>query len=214
VNPLVVYARQLEVRLERKYFHWVTARAADHLVGKGALRRERHPLQSGAAATFLFHPSLRYHRRLIRRKLKVLNDYAQASVRLRIGAWAEILFIAGFSRHRFLCAGRKVRAYGGKQWTATGHDLDFALEGVGGPWGCELKNTMDYIPRDELKIKINICHPLGLRPLFILRHAPKSYIEFVRQAGGYTLIFDFQVWPFGHEPLIAAVGPRSTRPPG
>jgi len=64
---------------------------------------------------------------------------------------------------------------------------------------------MDYIERDELQIKREMCRFLGLRPLFILRHAPKSYIDRVRRAAGYTMLFDIQVWPFGHELLIDRV---------
>jgi len=132
-TSLVAYGRQLAVRLERKYFHWITARAVDDLVGEGAIRREQHPLRTGASVSFIFHRSLRYRRRAIRRKLKILNEYAEASVRFRVGEWAELLFLAGFSQHGFVCAAREARAYRGKQWTDTDHDLDFVLEGPGGP---------------------------------------------------------------------------------
>lgn len=44
-----------------------------------------------------------------------------------------------------------------------------------------------------------MCSKLGLKPLFIMRMAPKTYIEKVRQAGGFSLIFKWQLYPFGHD---------------
>ena len=40
-----------------------------------------------------------------------------------------------------------------------------------------------------------MCHVLGLHPLFIVRYAPKSYINLVRTEGGFVLIFKYQLYP-------------------
>jgi hypothetical protein len=48
-----------------------------------------------------------------------------------------------------------------------------------------------------MKIKIRMCGQLGIRPLFIMRWAPKSYVEFIRQAGGFGLLFETQFLPPG-----------------
>lgn len=83
--------------------------------------------------------------------------------------------------------------------------MDYVLEGEGGVWGCEVKNTLDYIERREFDVKLGMCKYLGLRPLFIVRGAPKSHIEEVREAGGFTMVFAVQVWPFGQEGLVGRV---------
>jgi hypothetical protein len=202
----IVYERQLEVQLERQFFHWVTARAVEELVGEGRLGREQRRLRPGSGVSFLFEPRMRYRRRIINRKLRVLREYAEAaSGRVRIGDQAELLFLAGFVERGFVCRGREVKEYGGKRWEATGHDLDYLLEGEGGVWGCEVKNRMEYMEAGELDVKVRMCQYLGVRPLFVLRCAPKTHIERVRQAGGYTMVFQTQIWPSGQEGLVQRV---------
>lgn len=75
----IAYQRQVEVMFEREFFHWVTARAVDELVEVGDLRKELFPLREGTPVRFLCHPSLRYRRRVIQRKGKVLREYAEAA---------------------------------------------------------------------------------------------------------------------------------------
>ena len=62
-------------------------------------------------------------------------------------------------------------------------------------YGTEIKNTLDYIEREELEVKISMCEELKIRPLFILRFAPKSYIDMIIRAGGYAMIFEWQLYP-------------------
>ena len=50
-----------------------------------------------------------------------------------------------------------------------------------------------------MRVKVQMCSYLGLRPLFIVRMAPKSYIHEVREAGGFTLVFKYQLYPFGQK---------------
>jgi hypothetical protein len=109
------------------------------------------------------------------------------------------MFDAALASVGFIPTGRKVRAYGDKTWTETGHDLDriFLRDGVA--YGTEVKNTLGYIGRDELLVKIRMCKHLGIRPLFIVRMAPKNYINEVQKEGGFTLVFKYQLYPFGQK---------------
>src|SRR5262250_616192 len=113
-----------------------------------------------------------------------------------LGAQGELMFEAALGSAGFRALGRKVRSYGGKNWTATGHDLDCVFERDGIEYGAEIKNTLPYIPRNELRVKLVMCKVLGLRPLFIVRMAPKTYINEVRLEGGFTLVFQYQLYPF------------------
>jgi hypothetical protein len=109
------------------------------------------------------------------------------------------MFDAALASVGFIPTGRKVRAFGGKTWTETGHDLDriYLCDGVA--YGAEVKNTLGYIGRDELLVKIRMCKHLGVRPLFIGRMAPKNYINEVQREGGFTLVFKYQLYPFGQK---------------
>lgn len=57
-----------------------------------------------------------------------------------------------------------------------------------------------------------MCAFLGLRPLFIGRMHPKSYIEEIRQAGGYALVFKFQLYPLGFGSFAKQVRDRLQLP--
>lgn len=109
------------------------------------------------------------------------------------------MFDAALPTVNFIPVARNVNQYEGRQWTETGENLDriFVRDGIA--YGTEIKNTLDYIPRKEFHSKLKMCKVLGLRPLFIFRYAPKSYIwETIQaQAGGYCLIFQNQLYPHG-----------------
>jgi hypothetical protein len=61
-------------------------------------------------------------------------------------------------------------------------------------YGCEIKNSLSYINKEEFEIKLNICRLLKVRPLFIMRMAPKTYIHMINILGGYALIFKYQLY--------------------
>ena len=107
------------------------------------------------------------------------------------------MFDAALPTVGFLPKAKKVRAYGGREWTLTGHDLDRVYARNGVHYGAEIKNTLEDIDKEELEIKLQMCHALALKPLFILRCATGHYVEPVRRAGGFTLIFKWQLYPHG-----------------
>ena len=61
----------------------------------------------------------------------------------------------------------------------------FEYDGV--LYGVEVKNTLDYIPVEELNVKLEMCDFLGFKPLFIMRYAPKSYMKKIIDAGETSL---------------------------
>jgi len=50
-----------------------------------------------------------------------------------------------------------------------------------------------------------MCAALDLVPLFIARMMPRTYIEQVRQAGGFSLIMKHQFYPMSHRALAIRV---------
>ena len=50
-----------------------------------------------------------------------------------------------------------------------------------------------------------MCKHFGVRPMFVARMMPKSYIETVRKAGGFSLILQNQHYPLLSEGLATRV---------
>jgi hypothetical protein len=118
------------------------------------------------------------------------------------------MFDAALPTVGFMPRGCDVRSCAGKSWTTTSHDLDRLFERDGVTYEAEIKNTLPYIPLDELRTKLSMCDFFGIKPMFIVRMAPKSYIEEVRRRGGYTLVFKYQLYPHGYADFAARVRQR------
>ena len=90
----------------------------------------------------------------------------------------------------------------------TNHNLDRIVTRDGIAYGIEIKNTQNYISREELRIKLRLGLYLGVTPLFIMRFAPKSYMYEINQSGGFGLLFEEQIYPWGHNALLNEVKDR------
>jgi len=200
----VFYLKQIEVKFEKLYFHWIIAKAVDNLIGSH-IRQKRMSLWKGTPIKFLFHPKLRYHKRKIGKKLKIIRAFSDPQVTRAFGRQAEVLFFNALTNKGFLSHGQNINEYQGKKWTKTKHNLDFIIEKDNTTYGCEVKNTFDYIEQDELKWKIEICKYLNIKPLFIMRFSPKTYNWRIIQNNGCVIIFETQIYPFGFEDLVASI---------
>ncbi len=204
----VFYQRQLTIMFEQTYFHWITARALTELAAEGHIAADVEPLPPTGTITLYRATGHRYWRRQAQEIIELVTQFSAHTFTAGIGAQGEMLFEAALGGAGFRVTGRKVRAYGGRNWVETGHDLDRVFERDGVAYGAEIKNTLPYIPRDEFDVKRRMCRHLGLRPLFIVRMAPKSYINDVWEEGGYTLVFKFQLYPFGQKEFADRVRER------
>lgn len=127
----------------------------------------------------------------------MVRRFSDSQFTWAIGAHGEGMFDAALPKAGFMPAASNVKSFGGKVWTKTKHDLDRVYGRGGKHYGVEIKNTLSYIDREELEIKLTMCAHLELVPVFIVRMAPKNYVEMVRAAGGFTLIFEWQLYPHG-----------------
>lgn len=201
----VFYLKQLEVLLEKDYFHWVTAAAMKELVDEGRIGSVVEPMGPGTRVRFLFNRSHRYHRRQLGQYLDIIREYSQPRVAMGCGEQAEVLFTKALARRGFMPVDEDANEYGGRKWQETGHNLDLILERDGVAYGCEVKNTWDYIDSKELGVKLRICEHLGLVPLFIMRFSPKTYNRTIIEAGGFAVLFEAQIYPFGMDDLVARI---------
>lgn len=201
----VFYERQIQVKFEKNFFHWITADALHELRDEAKIRSEVLTLEGAVKIRFYWSPSNRYWKRKASQIQTLVKQYSKSSFTTAIGAHGETMFDAALPRVGFLPIARNVSEYKGTKWTKTDHNLDriFIRDNI--PYGTEIKNTLDYIPHDELTTKIEMCQFLGLRALFIMRYAPKNYIYEVIQAGGFCLIFQDQLYPYGFDELARRV---------
>lgn len=198
----VFYLRQLQVKFEKKYFHWVTNNALLGLLKIGYLKDYRIERERGTSTRYFLHRSNRYPVRAIRRIEEVVQEYSQDNITRGCGYRAEDLFCKALALRGFLPSGTKITEHNGKKWEKTGNDLDFVFSKDGIDWGCEIKNTLGYIDKDELNIKIEMCHFFNVKPLFIVRYAPKTYNHLVYMNDGFTLLFKTQIYELGQIELV------------
>ena len=200
----VFYMKQLEVLWEKRYYHWITARALSFLEG-GELRTVTKKVREGIQPKFFFHRRNRYYRRAVDKAARIIEQYSEPVISRAIGSHAENLFLLALLERGAEHRSRNSSEYGTKKWAASDHDMDFISEIDSLPYGFEVKNTWDYIEREEMRIKVDLCKYLGITPVFIVRASPKTYIEQVRQAGGFTLVFEAQIYELGMQELAKEV---------
>ena len=198
----VYFIRQLQVKFEKKYFHWITNNALVGLYQVGFLKDIRIEKEKGTSTRFFVHKANRYARRSVKKIEKIIEEYSEDNVTRGCGYRAEELFCVAVAMRGFQPVARKVKEYNNKQWNKTGHDLDFVFKKDDIEYGCEIKNKLGYIDKDELQIKLEMCDFFGIRPLFIMRYAPKTYNRLIIQNGGYALIFETQIYELGQQALV------------
>jgi hypothetical protein len=146
----VYYGRQLEVRLERRFFHWITSRALNELVQDGAIRFSEE--QTGHHKAHFYWPRQhRYARRQIAATLALIAEFSHPDFTRAVGHHGEILADAGFARIGFRIIQKKVREVDGRRWIESNHDLDRLIERNGVRYGVEIKNQLAYIDLEEFE---------------------------------------------------------------
>lgn len=204
----VFYMRQLQVKFENQYFHWITHHAVTSLTKESYLKQENVSARIGKRETsfhFFVHHTNRYPKREINKIASLVTELSQEHIMKSCGNRAELLFAAGLASRGFIPVITKARSYKTKKWTKTGHDLDYIFEKDHFAYGCEIKNTLPYIDKDELSIKLEMCDKLRLRPLFIMRYAPKVYINEIIDNGGFALIFKAQIYDVSQKELVKRI---------
>ncbi len=136
---------------------------------------------------------------------KIVLSFSDQAFTRALGVQGELLIDAGLPRVGFQPLGHTVREWEGRSWLETNHDLDRVFHRDGINYGTEIKNRLGYIPREEFDAKLRMCQALNLVPLFVARMMPKTYIDQVRKAGGFSLIMKYQFYPMSHRALALQV---------
>lgn len=205
-NPeTVFYETQLAIHFEDRFFHWVTSRTLKELREVGKIASALRELTPNTQIRFYFNRQYRYWRRKAEEVRKLVLAFSDQAFTRALGAQGELLVDAGLPRVGFQPLAHTVRSWEGKTWLESNHDLDRVFNRDGINYGTEIKNRLGYIPREEFAVKLRMCEALNLVPLFIARMMPRTYIEQVRQAGGFSLIMKHQFYPMSHRALALRV---------
>lgn len=210
----VYYETQLGIMFERRCFHWVTGRALRTLAAAGRIGSFLEELPGGTRLRYYFHRSSRYWKRRAKRIRALVQEFSAPTVTRAVGITGEVLIDAGLPRRGFQFAGEKVRSWGAANWTKTGHDLDRVFTRDGIAYGLEIKNRLGYIDVEVFDAKLAMCQHLGLRPLFVARMMPETYMRRVRQADGFCLLMGRQFFPLGYEDLARRMREELNLPTG
>ena len=198
------YATQIETKFEREFFHWIVGKALREMADSGEIRRITEEVQR-KTLNFYAHPRHRYYRRELKEIITLLDRIFDPEFTHAVGRHGELMFDAALGRHGFRAEARDTRSWKGITWIETNHNLDRIITRDGLEYGVEIKNTQNYISRQELRIKVRLCNLLEVTPLFIMRFAPKSYINEVYKSRGFVLLFEEQMYPMGHTRLLSEV---------
>lgn len=72
----VFYMKQLEVIWEKKYYHWITARALGVLDG-GEIKSITKKVREGIEPKFFFHRRNRYYKRAVDKAARIIRRYSE-----------------------------------------------------------------------------------------------------------------------------------------
>lgn len=183
----VYYGRQLEVWLERTFFHWITKKALNELVAEHRINFTPETTEH-YTAHFYWPLRHRYPRRQIAEILGLIAEFSRPDFSRALGHERELLTDAAFARGGFQILQDRVREVDGKKWTMSNYDLDRLIVRNGIRYGVEIKNQLGYIEQAEFGIKLSMCRHFGVRPMFVARMMPKNYMNTVQLAGGFGLL--------------------------
>lgn len=201
----VFFSRQLEVLFEREFFHWITNRALRRLIDQGVVATEARPMDTGSEVKLVWNRKFRFYKRTAEATFDLVNRYSVAATDGTLGMQGEHLVLAAFARRQYVLMGEEVSAYRDAKWTETNHDLDFIFEKNGVGYGLEVKNMLGYMEVQEFVVKTRMALHLGLRPVFVVRAMPETWIAALAKVGGFALVMGYQFYPWTHKALAEEI---------
>jgi len=148
----VFYSVQVETALERDYFHWITGKGLAELANEARLvRTPQHVV--GQFVNFYTHPGHRYFRREAKQLASLLARLYDPEFTQAIGSHCEMLFDSALARRHFVPVAWYTNEWNGKKWPDSNQNLDRIVIRDQIAYGIEIKNTQNYIDREELQDK-------------------------------------------------------------
>lgn len=191
----VFYGRQIEVFFEQEHFHWKTNRGLRDLAGSRKIGFEKREIVGKRTISLYWNKSYRYYKREASQIIELVEKFSDPRFAEAIGQQAEYLMTIAFARFGYSLIGTNSNVYNNIEWTETKHDFDLIVEKNGVGYGVEIKNTLSYMNKKELDIKLDISDHLGITPIIVNRAMPKTWIKEVNDRGGFALIMRWLLYP-------------------
>lgn len=192
----VVYLREVQVNLEKRYTHIETRDKLNFLIERGDLntnfslgRRWYFPKQfswndveyKAREKLSLVETFVEYERSFEKNGIRY-QDYSEYLVE-------RALIIAGctvVAKDTYYFNGRVVLLSNGR---GRPHDLDFIVETPQKVYvGVQVKNRLEYPKYDNIRSFIELCQGLNLKPLLITRQAHPMTFDHLRRLGGWVVV--------------------------
>lgn len=211
----VVTERELKVRLERKFFPWVTGRTLKAMGREGIIRRVGYMGRRSKAKRiprwFYIPYGARYEDivGIIEKKRRItIGINAILTAHAPAAYHAEDLFEEAFVSLGFKIHGRnksrfKDRVVQGKKGKEL-PNLDFIIEKDKIVYGVDIKNWIkyEYETRGEVRSKVKLAKQLGVVPFIIARYVDKEtfYVDIVEE-GGICYYYESLLVPISYESI-------------
>jgi hypothetical protein len=192
----VVTEREVKIRLEDRFFPWVTGRALKTMVDSGVVLKQGLAGRRGKIETKNFYslPDFRYddilglmrEKRAVSKEINaMLTGHAPATY------FAEDLFERAFEALGFDIVDRDASKYEERRVVGVRGkeppNVDFIMKRDGVIYGADIKNWLRYeiTTREEVKSKVSVALQLGVVPFILARYVDKATIfkEIVEKGG-------------------------------
>lgn len=196
------------VNLEDEYPPWRVRTALENLERTNHLVSIKKRIEKVGAARFYFLD--RYNKEAsiekIQKKIDIsaswIKKYSDIRITDMIGAHLHDIVRAELRAQGFRIIGEKTKKYNKKVWPKK-QTLDIIAEHKMQKLaiGVEIKNTFRLPPIAIISTKIDMCHYLGITPVFACRwlQPHRSKIE---KEGGFLWQFKKQMYPRGQEEFV------------
>jgi hypothetical protein len=203
--------RQIQVLFETEFYHITTTQAIYSLIDDGMLTTQS--FTAGAnKVTFVFpshlatHPYKNTLLSHIRAKAKIISLYDNPDVSRILGNHFESLVKNELRANGLRIVSTNTNQYKTRQWPDSRANLDIIAEHQDGrAFGIQAKNELKPIERNELLLQLSICDYLGLKPVFIVRYMPWSFLTDITAQKGFLLTLGTQIYPLGFNKLCQQI---------
>jgi hypothetical protein len=196
------FLSQIAVLFEDSFSYNIVYQAAIQLCNEGKLSKSIRCSKNGKRLIFLNHskfcdpkykPSIDTH---IHSILKIVNEYSEKKNTDIIGNHLESLVRTELERLGFEIIGTHTNKTEKKAYTKGKSTLDFIAKHKSDKLtiGVEVKNTLSVLDKKEVKTKIDICHDLGITPVFAVRQI-NPHLKLIKDNNGFSWIFKNILYP-------------------
>lgn len=179
------------------------------------------PIQAGANKVTFIVPtrvlSSQNKKRILqshmKAKAKIISLYDSSEISKDLGDHFESVVKHELRANQLQIVATHANSYKGKQWQKSNANLDFIAEHPDGrAFGIQAKNELKHIEKQELLEQLEICRCLKIRPIFIVRYMPWSFVPIVRGRDGFVITLGTQFYPIGHKKMCQQIQDKLSIP--